>query len=100
MAKKDLSKIDFNQAKDDSIGQAKTFGATKGEDKIIKDDGIPPPRGSGEAIRQVVYMFRRDLKLLKEYQKELKKEHGKVTLSEIVRWAINTINIKHFHKGF
>ena len=100
MAKKDLSKIDFSKAKDSSIGQAKTFGATKGEDTIIKDDGVPGPRGSGQAVRQIVYLFRRDIKLLKKYQKELEKEHGKVTLSELIRWAINTINIKHFHRGF
>ena len=100
MAKKDLSKVDFNQAKDSAIGQAKTFGVTKGEETIIKDDNIPEPRGAGQAVRQVVYLFRRDLKLLKKYQNELKNEHGKVTLSEIIRFAINTINIKHFHRGF
>ena len=54
MSKKDLSKINYNQAKDAAIGQAKTFGVTKGEETIIKNDSIPSPRGSGDAVRQVV----------------------------------------------
>ena len=100
MPKKDLSKIDYSQAKDSSIGQAKTFGATKGEEQSIKDDSIASPRGDGDAVRQGVYLFRRDLKLLRKYRNELEKEHGKVSTSEIIRWALNTVNIKYIHRGF
>jgi len=90
----------YNKARDEKIGTAKTFGATRGEEVTTKNDGIPGPRGRGGAIRQIIYFYKRDIQLLKKYQEILKKEHGKVTISEIIRWAINTINIKHFHRGF
>ena len=105
MNKKDALKGKFSteKASDESAPVARTFGGKNEQPKpksVEETQKKVPGRGPGKAERRIIYFFKRDLKLLKDVQKELKNEHGKVTLSELIRWAINTINFKDFHRGY
>jgi hypothetical protein len=98
--KKDLSNITIDSASDKSLGTAKTFGGTQQDAAKVKSEIGPEPRGGDEPKRQGIYLYPRDIKLLKKYKGFLKKEHGNISISEIIRWAINTKDIKDFRRGY
>lgn len=72
------------------------------EAKIPYREGEPeiPPPGWKEPKKTTIYLYDRDLKLIKQYQKELKKLYGNISASEIIRFALNTMNIKRFKTGY
>ena len=82
-----------------TIGRADTPDQ---EGRLPHRDGEPEiaPPGWKSPHKTTIYLYQRDENLIKDYQKQLKKDFGKVSKLEIIRYALNTLNIKRFKVGY
>ena len=70
------------------------------EAKRIGIDSGPKPRGPEKPKRTNVFLYPRDEKKIAEIQELLKNRFGKVNMSQLIRYALNTANFDNYREGF
>ena len=75
-------------------------GFTPQAKRVGEDKTGPDPKGGEQAKRVNVYLYPRDEKKIKEIQDQLKRLHGRVTVSQLFRFALNTANFDNYRDGF
>jgi len=88
MAKKKLTTIDISGI--EYSPEAKRIGIDSG----------PKPRGPEKPKRTNVFLYARDEKKIAEIQELLKNRFGKVNMSQLIRYALNTANFDNYREGF
>jgi hypothetical protein len=99
MANKNLDIPKHTKVEVKRVGQLR---ATQDESKIPFREGdqeIAPP-GWKRAIRKNVYLYQRDLDILKEAKSKLRDLFGDIGDSELIRFALNTMNIDRYKSGY
>lgn len=68
--------------------------------KRIGEEIKQKPKGEGDAKRINIYLYKRDMEFIKEIQDKLKLNHGRVTLSQLLRFALNMTDFDEYRDGF